>query len=105
MLEYLSDIAKVSGKLTNIRGVGAMVAADMLPVGNRRIGHEVAQYAMDQGALIRPIGNTLYWLPPLNTDEEIIGKLAEITLNSINKAYKNINNNGNSVRENSECYL
>jgi len=87
MLECLSQVAAASGKLENVRGIGALVAADLVNTKNPRLGNDIYQYGLDYGALIRPIGNTLYWLPPLNTNEEIIGKLAEITLNSINKAY------------------
>ena len=87
MLDYLKQVAEESGKLTNIRGVGAVVAADLVDTGDYRIGNEVYQQALKYGALIRPIGNSLYWLPPLNTDKETIGNLAEITLNSIEAAY------------------
>ncbi len=87
MLTTLSEIAEVSGRLSNIRGIGAVVAADLEDTGHYRIGNKVYQNALNQGALIRPIGNTLYWLPPLNTSHEVIGKLAEITLHSIKEAY------------------
>ncbi len=87
MFHYLTQVSEESGKLCNVRGIGAVVAADLTAVADYRIGHEVYQQALKYGALIRPIGRTLYWLPPLNTDKEIIGKLAEITLNSINAAY------------------
>lgn len=88
MLPLMQQIASSSGKLTNVRGIGAVVAADLVDSSNYRIGNELYQQAITLGALIRPMGNTLYWLPPLNTDQEIIGKLAEITLNSIEAAYK-----------------
>ena len=87
MLEQLQRISDQSGKLKNVRGVGAVVAADLIDANDYRIGNEVYRQALKFGALIRPIGKTLYWLPPLNTDKEIIGKLAEITLNSIEAAY------------------
>jgi adenosylmethionine-8-amino-7-oxononanoate aminotransferase len=87
MLQHLKLIAEASGKLTHVRGIGALVAADLTPVDGYRIGNEVYQQALKSGALLRPLGNTLYWLPPLNTNEEIIRKLAEITLNSIESAY------------------
>ncbi|HAZ7573187.1 adenosylmethionine--8-amino-7-oxononanoate transaminase [Legionella sp. PATHC032] len=89
MFSYLQDIAKDSRKLVNVRGVGAVVAADLIEIESNqtRIGFKIYQEAIKQGALLRPIGNTLYWLPPLNTDKKIIGKLAEITLNSIEEAY------------------
>lgn len=87
MLRHLQQVAEISGKLKNVRGIGGIAAADLDSVGSYRIGNEVYQQALKLGALIRPIGSTLYWLPPLNTDKEIIGKLAEITLNSIEAAY------------------
>ncbi|MFI4963711.1 MAG: aminotransferase class III-fold pyridoxal phosphate-dependent enzyme, partial [Legionellales bacterium] len=83
MLSHLSDIAKVTGKLHNVRGIGGIVAADLVDKKGVKIGTEIYQHAIKHGALIRPIGNTLYWLPPLNTNLETIGKLAEITLHSI----------------------
>ena len=87
MLKHLNSISELTGKLKNVRGLGAIVAADLISHDNSQIGNKVAQHALKHGALIRPIGKTLYWLPPLNTNEEIIGKLAEITLISINEAY------------------
>lgn len=87
MLHCMREIAQISGQLTNVRGVGAVVAADLNPLEHSRIGNKVYQHALNKGALIRPIGNTLYWLPPLNTKQETIVKLAEITLQSIKAAY------------------
>jgi len=88
MLKHLHEISELTGKLENVRGIGSVVAADLINPDNKRIGNELYQQALGLGALIRPIGNTLYWLPPLNTEEKIIGQLAEITLNSINLVYK-----------------
>lgn len=87
MFAALTEVAKLSGKLNNVRGIGAVVAADLEDREDHRIGNKVYQQALNHGALIRPIGKTLYWLPPLNTNHEVIGKLAEITLNSIKRAY------------------
>ncbi len=88
MFDCMQEIAQISGKLTVVRGVGAVVAANLEPTKHSRIGKVVYEHALNHGALIRPIGNALYWLPPLNTNKEIIGKLAEITLNSIRRAYE-----------------
>nr|WP_238584658.1 adenosylmethionine--8-amino-7-oxononanoate transaminase [Legionella worsleiensis] len=87
MLQHLNSIAQISGKLVNVRGLGAVVAAELTDTGASRIGNKLYQEAIKYGALIRPIGNTLYWMPPLNTEPETIGKLAEITLESIESAY------------------
>jgi adenosylmethionine-8-amino-7-oxononanoate aminotransferase len=87
MLNHLHEVANLSGKLIKVRGIGAVVAAELIDEGYNRIGNQVYQQALKLGALIRPIGNTLYWLPPLNTNEKTIEKLAEITLNSIKLSY------------------
>ena len=89
MLRYFNEVACLSGQLGNIRSIGAIVAADMsLHESKNRIGHQLYIEALSRGALLRPIGNTLYWLPPLNTSEQTIAQLAEITLHSLNAVYK-----------------
>ncbi|CEK10715.1 adenosylmethionine--8-amino-7-oxononanoate transaminase [Legionella hackeliae] len=87
MRTLLAEIASITGRLTNVRSMGAMVAADLMEIKGKRIGYELYKEAIHRGALLRPIGNTLYWLPPLNTDTKTIESLAEITLNSIKAIY------------------
>ena len=88
MRHYFSDIATQTGKISNVRSIGAIVAGDLTELESQRVGYALRQAALARGALLRPIGNTLYWLPPLTTDKETIGKLAEITLNSIEDVYR-----------------
>lgn len=89
MRRYFSEVASQSGQLGPIRSIGAIIAADLKPhPTKKRVGYALYQEALTQGALLRPIGHTLYWLPPLTTHEQTIGKLAEITLHSINNIYK-----------------
>ncbi len=87
MRQHFADIANVTGKLSNVRSIGAIVAGDLEGHTSPRIGYQIHQEALRRGALLRPLGNTLYWLPPLTTDQQTIGKLAEITLNSIKAVY------------------
>ena len=87
MRAFFTEMATQTGKLSNIRSIGAMVAADLIPSGHARTGHLLAEEALKRGALLRPIGNTLYWLPPLTTCHQTIEKLADITLHSINAVY------------------
>ena len=88
MLRHFSEIATLTGKLSNVRSIGAWVAGDLVDDDQQRVGYKLYQQALSQGALLRPLGKTLYWLPPLTTSSETIAKLAEITLNSINAVYK-----------------
>jgi adenosylmethionine---8-amino-7-oxononanoate aminotransferase len=87
MHRTFSKIAEETGKLHNVRSVGAMVAAELTTTDNARIGYRFYQEALKRGALLRPLGNTIFWLPPLNTEAHTIDKLAEITLNTIYAIY------------------
>lgn len=87
MRHCFSQIAIQTGKIKNVRSIGAIVAGDLVDLETENISYQIRQAALARGALLRPLGNTLYWLPPLNTDFETIEKLAEITLNSIKEVY------------------
>ncbi len=78
------EVAEKTNRLTNVRSIGAMAAADLINDDpTRRLGFEVYQQAMQLGALVRPIGNTLYWLPPLTMDLATLEELQKITTNAI----------------------
>lgn len=78
------NIKKVTNKINNIRSIGSIVAADLdfknMP---QRTGFKLMQEAIKFGALIRPLGNTVYWTPPLNISTFDIDKLHNITKASI----------------------
>lgn len=85
MVEGMTEISDATKKLTNIRSMGAIVAADLIESDtNRRLGFEVFQKAVALGALLRPLGNTIYWLPPLNIPFETLNELKNITHYAIN---------------------
>ncbi len=84
MAKMMHEISENTGKLKNIRHIGAMVAADLIvDAKDKRAGFRVFQKAVELGALLRPIGNTIYWLPPLNSDEVTLKKLQSITQQSL----------------------
>lgn len=84
MHSAMQDIAYTTNKISNVRSIGAIVAADLkCTESNRRIGFEVYQKAVTMGALLRPLGNTIYWLPPLNMDLDTLSKLRKITEQAI----------------------
>jgi adenosylmethionine-8-amino-7-oxononanoate aminotransferase len=77
MYAAMQAIARQTHKLINVRHIGAMVAADLnTPTQQAQV---IAHQALQQGALLRPLGNTLYWLPPLNMSEQTLEELATIT--------------------------
>lgn len=87
LYSMMEDIALKTQKLTRIRALGGIVAADLVPSDKNRIGYQVFQEAFRLGALIRPIGHTLYWTPPLNIELAVLEELKEITEKAIILAY------------------
>jgi adenosylmethionine-8-amino-7-oxononanoate aminotransferase len=78
-------VADNTGALINLRGVGFAIAADIINPNTGkpfpaklRTGYECYQTAVELGALLRPLGDTIYFLPPLNTPDQILDDMAEI---------------------------
>lgn len=89
---FLYDLMKTveteTSCLKNSRHIGALVAADLdLSKENesKRFGFELYKIAIKNGILLRPLGNSIYWLPPLNTKRETLEELAEKTIISLNE--------------------
>lgn len=74
------DVAGKTGQLHNVRQLGAMVAADFVDESlDKRRGYRLFQEALNRGAFLRPLGSTLYWMPPFITEEHTLLELKEIT--------------------------
>ncbi|GAB4392348.1 MAG: adenosylmethionine--8-amino-7-oxononanoate transaminase [Gammaproteobacteria bacterium] len=85
LYQYMQDIADKTGLLTNVRSLGFMAAADLVST-HPRAGFKVYQHALTLGAFLRPLGNTIYWLPPLNMELTTLNELRDITLEAITQA-------------------
>lgn len=60
-------LARLDGRFTNIRQCGTIAAADLVvPEGGylSEVGPRMRAHCMDRGVLLRPLGNTVYVLPP-----------------------------------------
>lgn len=77
-----------------VRQQGMIVAMEMVkdkatlqpyPWQERR-GLRVYQYALEKGALLRPLGNVIYFMPPYVITPEQIRQLAEIAQAGIDMA-------------------
>jgi adenosylmethionine---8-amino-7-oxononanoate aminotransferase len=80
LISTFSQLSQETGVLENLRGIGGVVAGDLINLHKiRRLGFEFHKKALAEGALLRPIGNSIYWLLPLNTEPITIRKLQEIT--------------------------
>jgi len=87
ILNLLEEVAQETKSLTNLRQIGGIAAAD-LRTNQPRVGYKIYQNAVKLGALLRPIGNTIYWLPPLNTSRETLNELKNITIQAIQQEMK-----------------
>jgi len=86
--KLMQEVADVTEKLTNVRTIGAIVAADLILTEaqkNQRCDFQIFQEAIRQGAWLRPLGNTIYWLPPLNIDIALLEKLQYVTMMSVRR--------------------
>ena len=79
LMSRLKKIADETGLIKNLRSIGAIVAGDLVNID----GFKFYQKAIENGAILRPIGNCLYWLPPLNTDLNTLDELSHITKKSL----------------------
>jgi adenosylmethionine-8-amino-7-oxononanoate aminotransferase len=71
-------------RLSAVRGVGMVAAVDLLgcePAA--RTGYRVYQEAVRRGALLRPLGDTLYLLPPLNARWAEVEAMIGILIDSV----------------------
>lgn len=84
MRKLMQDIAAKTGLIANVRQIGSIAAAELSGAAAfPRAGFQFAKTLAKNGALMRPLGNTIYWMPPLNSSEDVLRELAEITQRSL----------------------
>lgn len=85
----IEALAGIKG-VKNPRRTGMIAAVDLPPV--KRAGYEdpagwrVYDAALRRGAYLRPLGNVLYFVPPLNIDCSVLEELMAIALDSVEEA-------------------
>lgn len=90
IFEAMTCIANHTGRLHNLRHLGMMVAADIdTKLDNATLQQLMFEEGIRQGILIRPIGKTLYWTPPLNITWDEIDHMRESTDRVLRKVIKN----------------
>ncbi|PJD93572.1 MAG: adenosylmethionine--8-amino-7-oxononanoate transaminase [Legionella sp.] len=87
MHQCFLEVITATGHFTSCRTLGAIVAADVTGI-HPNFSRALARAAQERGALLRPIDQTLYWLPPLNTSRATIDQLADITHQSIQSVFQ-----------------
>jgi len=80
--------------IADVRQAGMIVAFELTRGGDKRtpfdpaarIGLRAYRAALERGVLLRPLGDTLYWMPPYSIDEEALDLLARTTRAAIDHA-------------------
>ena len=78
LADALAPIAEHSA-VRHARQRGMIVAFDVMPAVREGFARRCFAAALEQELLLRPIGTTVYWMPPYVLDEEAIKGLGEKT--------------------------
>jgi adenosylmethionine-8-amino-7-oxononanoate aminotransferase len=80
-------VARACPAVVASRQAGAIVAFDLRPHRRRpadgRIGLHLRAAALARGVLLRPLGDTLYWMPPLVLAPDALDRLVDATIGAI----------------------
>ncbi|HEY4186508.1 MAG TPA: aminotransferase class III-fold pyridoxal phosphate-dependent enzyme [Polyangia bacterium] len=85
----LAGVVAARATLAGMRGCGMVAAVDLRAADGgvlepaRRTGYRVYREAVARGALLRPLGDTLYLCPPLNTPAEDLDRMVAILAASV----------------------
>jgi adenosylmethionine-8-amino-7-oxononanoate aminotransferase len=85
----LAGLARTRPQLRRVRGCGMMAAVDLTAADGRpldaaaRTGWQVYRAAVARGALLRPLGDTLYLFPPLTIAGDEVDRLLDIVAASV----------------------
>ncbi len=85
MRQSFRDIDAQLSCFQNIRQLGGMVAAELRPsfCQHPRSGWLLQQHCVRHGVLIRPLGQTVYWCPPLNIKVSEVEHLSKATFKGL----------------------
>lgn len=76
LLELMQNLALEYTWISNPRAIGAIAACDLKL--DKNIIAQIFNLGLEHGIYLRPIGNTLYIMPPLNNLEQDISKISEL---------------------------
>ncbi|MEO5629639.1 MAG: adenosylmethionine--8-amino-7-oxononanoate transaminase [Thermomonas sp.] len=93
-MSELSAPFKALPHVADVRQCGMIVAIELTRDGDRhtpfdpglRIGLRAYRAALEKGVVLRPLGDTLYWMPPYCIDETQLRLLARVTAEVIEEA-------------------
>lgn len=89
----MQHVADRTGALCNVRGIGFLAAAELVDPNSgapfpahTRMGFRVYREAVARGAWLRPLGDTIYFMPPLNAPDAVLDELADVAVAAIRQA-------------------
>jgi adenosylmethionine-8-amino-7-oxononanoate aminotransferase len=91
--ERLATLVEARPFLHDLRGAGMVVAVDLgAPDGTRldprrRTGYQVYAQALQRGALLRPLGDTMYLFPPLTTRASDLLTMIDVLEHSLDAVF------------------
>jgi len=81
-----ADMARIPG-VRRVRSLGMVAALDLGDEGYMAdAGWRVQREARSRGVQLRPLGDTVYVVPPLNIEADALAHLLEVTRDSVNVA-------------------
>ena len=100
-IDYLEDELKEFNSLEhvgNVRNKGFMVGIELVEDkqskksydAKLKMGWQVADKAMEDGVLIRPLGNVVVLMPPIGIEMEDLKKLVKVTYKSIKEVTEEV---------------
>lgn len=88
-IERGTDLVEIAGRVSAHRGVkevryrGLMVGIELHARANRFVGVEVCERARTYGAILRPLGDVVVWMPPLTITKTELDLLEAATLRAV----------------------
>ena len=89
MEELQRDVARrCEGRVVSHRQAGLIAAFDLAPsiaqsVPGGRVSLAIREEALSRGVLLRPLHDTVYWMPPLTIEQAELEKIADTTVEAI----------------------
>jgi adenosylmethionine-8-amino-7-oxononanoate aminotransferase len=85
LAEHRRQVADLSDAVIAHRQAGMIAALQVAPLPGRelppegRLGLALRAAALERGVLLRPLHDTIYWMPPLNVDDDAMAQIARVT--------------------------
>ena len=82
-MQALANLPVQHIRTPGVQNMGMIFAFDVI-TKNAQFSKQCYQAAMQQGLLLRPIGNTVYLMPPYTTSEPEIDFMINTTIEAVN---------------------